>query len=340
MTVQILNLKKVLIIAEACDNHFGKLNNAKQMVVRAKAAGADVIKFQHHLPDEEMLKIVPKSSNFKMSLYDFLKKYSLKLSDHVELKKFCKKIGIHYLCTPFSYKAAQELNRIGVQWFKIGSGEFTDTPFIKKVLKFNKPVIFSTGMSTLDEIEMIHKIIRNQKNKKIAFMNCTSEYPPILKDLNLGFIPKLIKKFPNLTIGHSDHTNDILSSIGAVALGAKIIEKHVNLDNKNYGPDRDVSISFKKFNEMVTSIRALEQSLGDSKKVYKKEKQIRKWAHRSIVSVNDIQKNQIIKQKDIWSKRPGTGIPSRYMNKVIGKKAKKFIKKNTLLTKSQIGIKI
>jgi len=340
MEKQFLNQKKVIIIAEACDNHFGSLKNAKQMVYKAKQANADVIKFQHHLPDEEMLKSVPKSSNFKMSLYDFLKKYSLKLSDHLELKKYCKKIGIEYLCTPFSYKAAQELNRIGVKWYKIGSGEFTDTPFIKKILKFRKPVIFSTGMSTIKEIDMIHNIVSKQGNKNIAFMNCTSEYPPIHKDLNLGFIQEMIKKYPNITIGHSDHTNDILSSIGAVTLGAKIIEKHVNLDGKNYGPDRNVSISFKKFSEMVRSIRIIEQSLGKDKKIYKKEKQIRKWATRSIVSLRDINKNEKITAKDIWSKRPGTGIPSRYMDKIIGKKAKKFIKKNTLIKKSQIGIKI
>ena len=194
------NLKrnKVIIIAEACDNHFGKLENAKRMVVQAKKAGADVIKFQHHLPDEEMLRNVPKSSNFKISLYDFLKKYSLKLSDHKELKQYCKKIGILYLCTPFSYRAAVELNSIGVEWFKIGSGEFTDMPFIKKILKFNKPIIFSTGMSTVSEIKMIYEIIKKRRSKKIAFMNCTSEYPPILEDLNLGFIPILKKNILRL----------------------------------------------------------------------------------------------------------------------------------------------
>jgi sialic acid synthase SpsE len=329
---------KVIIIAEACDNHFGKLENAKKMVVYAKKAGADVIKFQHHLPDEEMLRNVPKSSNFKISLYDFLKKYSLKLSDHKKLKEYCKKIGILYLCTPFSYKAAEELNSIGVEWFKIGSGEFTDTPFIKKILKFNKPIIFSTGMCTISEIKMVYKIIKKHKNKKIAFMNCTSEYPPILEDLNLGFITILKKNYPEILIGHSDHTNDILSSIAAVSLGAKIIEKHVNLDYKNFGPDRDVSISFKKFAEMVKCIRKLEKSLGTKKRIYKKEIQIRKWATRSIVSLKDIKKNQKIKVDDVWSKRPGTGIPSRYMDKIIGKTAKKFIKKNTLIKKSQISI--
>ena len=338
--MSILNQKKTIIIAEACDNHFGSLKNAKEMVLNAKRAGADVIKFQHHLADEEMLSKVPKSSNFNMTLYDFLKKYSLKLTDHYELLKYSKKIGIKYLCTPFSLKAAQELNKIGVKWFKIGSGEFTDTPFIKEVLKFNKPVIFSTGMSTVGEINMVYNIIKKQNNKDIAFMNCTSEYPPILKDLNLGFIQELKKKYPSIVIGHSDHTNDIITSIGAVALGAKIIEKHVNLDKKNYGPDKDVSINFKNFATLVKYIRILEQSLGKEKKIYQNEKQIRRWATRSIVSIKDIKKGEKITLKNIWSKRPGTGIPSRYMSKIIGKKKKKIIKKNTLLNKTQVEIKI
>ena len=336
MKKNILIRKKTLLIAEACDNHFGKLDNAKKMVIAAKKAGADVIKFQHHLPDEEMLSVVPRSKNFKVSLYDFLKKYSLKLIDHEYLKNFCKKKGIEYLCTPFSLKAAQELNEIGVKWFKIGSGEFTDIPFVKKVLDFNKPVIFSTGMSTQQEIKMVHNLIKSHKNKKIAFMNCTSEYPPRYEDLNLGFIRILKKKYPKIIIGHSDHTNDISTSIGAVTLGAKIIEKHVNLKNKNYGPDRDVSISFEKFRELVFHVRNIEKSLGEKKSIYSKEIQIRRWATRSIVSLKDLKKGDHINKNDIWSKRPGTGIPSRYFDKVIGAKVLKNIKKNTLIKKSQI----
>ena len=153
-----LNSKKTIVIAEACDNHFGSLDNAKKMVIEAKKSGADVIKFQHHIPDEEMLPIVPKSKNFKLSLYDFLKKYSLKLKDHYELLKFTKRHKIKYLCTPFSLKAAHELNEMGVEWYKIGSGEFTDLPFIREVLKFKKPVIFSTGMSTINEIDKVYNL--------------------------------------------------------------------------------------------------------------------------------------------------------------------------------------
>jgi N-acetylneuraminate synthase len=322
---------KVFIIAEACDNHFGDLDNAKQLVLKAKSAGADIIKFQHHIPDEEMLKDVPRSKNFKISLYDFLKKYALKLKDHEELIKFCKKNKIQYLCTPFSYKAACELNDINVQFFKVGSGEFTDYPFIRKLCKFNKPIIFSTGMSSIKDIDFIYKKLLKIKRNQIIFMNCTSEYPPLLKDINLGFIPIMKKKYSKFIIGHSDHTNDIYTSFGAVALGAKLIEKHVYLDKKNFGPDKDVSISFEKLKRLVEGVRILEKSLGSEKRIYEKEKSIEKWAKRSLVAIRDIKKNQILTKNDIWSKRPGTGIPSRLYDKFIGKKAEKKIKSNTLL---------
>ena len=328
-----INMRKTLIVAEACDNHFGSLINAKKMVDEAKKNGADVIKFQHHLPDEEMLKDVPQSKNFKISLYEFLKKYALKLSDHEELMRYCKKRKILYLCTPFSFKAAQELIKIGVQWFKIGSGEFLDIFFIEKIMKFKKDIIFSTGMCEENEIDYMYKRLLKLKSKKqkVSLMNCTSEYPPNSKDLNIGYISNMIKRYPKFTIGHSDHTNDIYTSIAAVSFGAKIIEKHVYLDGLNHGPDKDVSISFKKLGEMSTAIRGLEVALGNKKKIHKDEKIIRTWAHRSIVTTKDLKKGTIIKYNDIITKRPGTGIPSLQYKKILGKRLRKDLKKNILI---------
>ena len=164
-------LKKTIIIAEACENHFGNINNAKKMIRLAKNAGADYIKFQHHIPDEEMLKKVPKSKNFNISLYNFLKKYSFKIQDHKILKKYCERKKIKYLCTPFCLKAAYELNNIGVKLFKIGSGEFTDLPMISGVLKLKKPVIFSTGMSNPKEIKKMYKFIKKNSFNDFAFLN-------------------------------------------------------------------------------------------------------------------------------------------------------------------------
>tara|TARA_Y100000741_G_scaffold80587_1_gene58967 strand:+ start:974 stop:1975 length:1002 start_codon:yes stop_codon:yes gene_type:complete len=331
-----LDTKKTIIIAEACENHFGSIINAKKMVILAKKNGADFIKFQHHIPDEEMLQKVPKSSNFKVSLYKFLKKNSLSIGQHKELLKFCKKKKIKYLCTPFSLKAAKELSKIGVNIFKVGSGEFTDIPFIEGLLKLRKPIIFSTGMSDPKEIDMMYKFIKKNSYKKFAFLNCTSEYPPKYEDLNLNFIKTLKKKYKDIIIGHSDHTSDIYSSISAVALGAKIIEKHVYLDNINYGPDRDVSISFGQFGELVKAIRLVEGSLGKDKKIYKNEKQIYSWARRSLIITKDIKKGEKLSRNNLFSKRPALGIPSFKFHKILGKKVRKKMKKNDILKLTDI----
>lgn len=334
MTKNFFKRKKTLIIAEACDNHFGSLDKAKKMIINAKKSGADIIKFQHHIPDEEMLKKVPKSQNFKISLYNFLKKYAFSIEDHYKLKEFCKVNSIEYLCTPFSYRAAEELNEIGVKFFKIGSGEFTDLMFIDKLLKFKKPIIFSTGMSSMKEIDFMCNYLKRKNAKNIAIMNCTSEYPPKIEDINLGFIKYLKQKYKNFVIGHSDHTNSIYTSIGAVTLGAKIIEKHVYLDGFNNGPDKDVSINFKNFSRLVDGIRTVEKALGTIKKVYKKEISIRKWARRSLVSTCNIAKGDIMTEKNFFSKRPNSGIPSKDYKKIIGKRAKRDIKKDTVLKKA------
>ena len=328
--IKIHNSMKPIVISECCDNHFGKIENAIKMVDLSKASGADIVKFQHHLPDEEMLPIVPKSSNFKEPLYEFLKKYALKLEDHVKLISYCKKKKIEYLCTPFSLKAAEELLKIGVKFFKIGSGEMTDIPTLKRISKFNLPMIISTGMCTVDEIKKTYDEIV-KINKNLILMNCTSEYPPKYEDINLGFIPIMKQKFTKAYVGHSDHTSSLVTSLGAVALGAKLIEKHVTLDKAKRGPDADVSISFEELSTLVREIHILSKTLGTKKAVYLKEKPIRKWAFRSIVSITDIKKNTKITQSMIWSKRPGTGIPAKEMFKIIGKRAKRDILANKLI---------
>lgn len=320
----------VYIIAEGCDNHMGDMDVAKDMCLKSKLAGADCIKFQHHLPDEEMLKDVPMSSNFDIPLYDFLKKYALTIDNHIELMDYCDDIGIQYLCTPFSLKAALELDEIGVCGFKIGSGEMTDIPSLTKIAELGKPMIISTGMCDLNEIKQTYDAIL-PINNKLAFTNCLSEYPPKYEDLNLNVIGRMKKMFPKAIIGHSDHTPDLYTSFAAVTLGATIIEKHVIIDKKISGPDQSVSIDFHDLYHLVDGIRKIEVSLGDTKKVHENELTIRQWAFRSIVSVKKIKKGEIITKDMIWSKRPGTGIPSNKMDQIIGKVAKRNIDENVLL---------
>lgn len=330
--VKLSEESKCFIIAEGCDNHMGDLSVAKEMALQAKLAGADCIKFQHHLPDEEMLKDVPMSSNFDIPLYDFLKRYALTIEQHVEIKKYCDSIGIIYLCTPFSYKAACELENAGIaSAFKIGSGEMTDIPSLKRIAEFGKPMIISTGMSTFEEIDRTYNALKNM-GVPIAFTNCLSEYPPVYSDINLGVIKEMKTRYPDVLIGHSDHTPDLYTSYAAVALGAKIIEKHVILNKLTKGPDQSVSIDFHDLHNLVDGIRKVELGLGSNKAVREKEKDIRAWAFRSIVSVKDIKKGEIISQEMIWSKRPGTGIPSYRMDEVLGKTAKNDIKCNSLIS--------
>jgi N-acetylneuraminate synthase len=329
-TMSIEESAHIFIIAEACDNHMGNIDTAKEMIRLAKLSGCDCIKFQHHLPDEEMLCDVPMSSNFDIPLYDFLKLYALTLEQHIELKNYCNETGIMYLCTPFSLKAAYELNDIGVTAFKIGSGEMTDIPTLLKIADLGKPMIISTGMCTLDEIKRTYEALLPKKTP-LAFTNCLSEYPPKYEDVNLGVIAKMKELLPNAVIGHSDHTPDLYTSFAAAALGAKIIEKHVILDKKTPGPDQSVSIDFYDLRQLVDGVRKIELALGNQKIIHKNEIPIRRWAFRSVISTRKLRKGEKITEDMIWSKRPGTGIPSHRMFEIIGKTLSHDIEPNTIL---------
>ncbi len=330
------NNKTCLVIAEACDNHMGCMDTATEMCNQAKLAGADVIKFQHHLADEEMLQDSPMSDNFEEPLYDFLKRNALSLDDHKKLKMHCESIDITYLCTPFSFKAAVELMELDVPGFKIGSGEMTDIPSLLKIAELGKPMILSTGMSTLEEIDETYNALKDNC-ESLALMNCVSEYPPVYEDINLNVINVMQERYPQATIGHSDHTPDLYTCFGAVALGAKLIEKHVIIDKKTPGPDQSVSIDFMELKSLVDGIRKIELASGFEKSVHAKEEQIREWAFRSIVSIKDIKSGDIFSEDNLWTKRPGTGIPSAKLPDVLGKVAKNDIKANTLLKEEDIS---
>jgi sialic acid synthase SpsE len=314
------SLERCFVIAEACDNHLGDLQVAKEMVRQAKACGADAIKFQHHLPDEEMLREgVPMSANFDIPLYEFLQLYALKLDQHYELYRYCKELKIIYLCTPFSRKAAEEINEMGVEAFKIGSGELTDLPTLKVIAAFGKPMILSTGMAEWPEIDETVNTLR-PINDQLILMNCISEYPARHADVNLNVIREMEHRY-DMIVGHSDHTPDIHTSIAAVALGAKLVEKHFILDRAQPGPDQSVSIEPYELCELVKGVHRVEQALGNNKKVHDLEKQIRSWAHRSVVSIRPISKGTRIAPDMVWTKRPGTGIAAKHLEQIISRTA-------------------
>jgi N-acetylneuraminate synthase len=300
------------------------------MIRQAKACGADAIKFQHHLPDEEMLREgVPMSANFNIPLYEFLQRHALKLEHHYELFRYCRELGIIYLCTPFSRKAAEELNEMGISAFKIGSGELTDLPTLNVIASFGKPMILSTGMAEWDEIDETVNTLR-LINDQLALMNCTSEYPARHADVNLGVIRELQQRY-DIVVGHSDHTPDIYTSIAAVAMGAKLLEKHLILDRCQPGPDQSVSIEPYELYQLVQAVRRVEDALGDKKTVHELERPVRAWARRSVVSLQSIPKGTQISEEMVWTKRPGTGIPAKHLGHVIGRVAKADIPADHLI---------
>jgi len=320
----------VYVIAEGCDNHLGDVAVAKEMALRAKLAGADAIKFQHHLPDEEMLPDVPMSSNFDVPLYEFLQRYALTLDEHADVQAYCRSIGIQYLCTPFSWKAAQELAGLGVDAYKIGSGEMTDIPTLVRIAGLGKPMLVSTGMSTFEEIDRTYQAL-SSRGAELALFNCVSEYPPKYEDINLRVIDAMRARYPAAVIGHSDHTPDLFTAFAAVTLGACAVEKHVIIDKRQPGPDRMVSIDFPELAQLVDGIRKIEAALGSDKRVHDDERSIREWAFRSLVTTAPVAADEVLTDDKVWSKRPGTGIPAHRMDEVVGRRAARDLPANVLI---------
>ena len=329
---------KPLIICELGINHNGSLSLAKKMVDIAYKNGAEVIKNQSHILDEEMIgeakKIKP--LNAKTSIYNVIKKNLMKFEDEIKLMKYVKNKGMIYLSTPFSSKAADQLYKLGVSAFKIGSGECNNIPFLKKILRFKKPIILSTGMNDLDSIKRSVRVIEKAK-VKYALLHCKSEYPANYKNLRLDFLGTLRKHFPKAEIGYSDHSIGVLPSISAMAKGANIIEKHFTDNKKRQGPDIICSMDPKELKLLKKAADVIHYSNGADKKISKKEKSTAKFAFASVVSLTNIEKGELFSKKNIWVKRPGTGyFPAHKYYKLIGKKAKRFIKSDNFISKRDV----
>jgi len=321
--------ERCFIIAEGGINHNGDIELAKKMIEEAALAKADAIKFQTHIPEKEMLKGGFTADYVGESLFDLLKKVEFSEDDHIELKKYAEKRGILLLSTPFSREASDLLERIEVPAYKIGSGEIMNFPLLEHIAKKGKPLILSTGMSNLEEIKESYEFVR-RFNENIILMHCTSSYPSKYEDINLRVIPNLIKQF-KVPVGLSDHSIGIYTALASVALGASVIEKHFTLDRDLPGPDQKASITPGELVELVIGTRAIEKALGDKKIVTQEEMQIRKMARESVVSLVDIPNGAIITQDMVWVKRPGTGIPAKHLNEVIGRKVVKDIKADSLI---------
>ena len=329
---ELVGHRRAFIIAEGADAHYGSMERAREMIAAAHEAGADAIKFQHHIPDAEMLPDIPRSANMEIPLYEFLKKNALTIDQHVELHACAQAVGIEYLCTPFSLTAALELREaLPLRAYKIGSGELTDIPTLEAIASFGLPMIVSTGMATVEEIDATYTALM-RLDVSLVLMNCTSAYPPRLDDINLGFIPLMAQRYPGAVVGHSDHTPGITTSVGAIALGARVIEKHVTTDATLRGPDADVSITFDQLAELVDAAHTLYQAASSDKTVRESEVEIRAWARRSLVYLESFPAGHVISTGDLWGKRPGTGVPSARLGEFIGRTLTRPVTGNTLLS--------
>ena len=332
-------MEKVLIIAEAGVNHNGSLIKAYKLIDEAKKSGSDFVKFQTFIPE---LLVIPKTKKAKYQInndktqtqVEVLKKLASPLPSFIKIKKYCRKKKIKFLSTPFDTESARLLKKINQKTIKISSGDLNNYPLLKEVSKYAKQIILSTGMSNLKEINEAIKTIK-KFNKKIIIniLHCTSQYPAAEQNLNLRAISLLKKKY-NLDIGYSDHTKGREASIAAVALGAKIIEKHITLNNKMKGPDHKASLNPIDFKRFVDSIRMTETSLGKEKKIItKSEIDVKKVARKSIVALIDIKKGDLFSDKNITTKRPSIGLSPMKWENLIGKKSKKNYKINDFIKK-------
>ncbi|MBU2633754.1 MAG: N-acetylneuraminate synthase [Nanoarchaeota archaeon] len=327
------------IIVEVGPNHNGDIDIAKKLIDVASEAGVDAIKFQTFKSEKYVSKGTPKAkydirnTGTNEEMLKEQRKFELSKETHIKLKDYTENKGLIFFSTPHANEWSIDLlEEIGVPAYKIGSGDITNIQIIKYIASKNKPIILSTGMSTMEEIKRAVDTIKETENKDLIILHCTSDYPCDIKDVNLNVIPILKNKF-NTIVGYSDHTLRIDVPSLAVALGAKVIEKHITLDRKLPGPDHKSSLEPQELKEMVKRIREIEIILGSKEKIpTEAELDVAKIARKSLVSDRKIKKGEIITQDMITYKRPGTGIPPYEINKVLGKKAKRDIKKDELIS--------
>lgn len=327
----------VFIIAEAGVNHNGKLELAKKLVDMAVDCGADAIKFQTFKAHEitgafaEKAEYQKENCIVEETQYEMIKKLELPFEDFREIQNYCNNRGILFLSTPDGDESLKFLMKLDVPLIKVGSTEITNHDFLIKIGKTEKPIILSTGMSTLGEIEEAIDVIKTTGNRDIRILQCTTDYPTRYEDVNLRAMVTMKAAF-NFSVGISDHTLSNEVAVAAVALGASIIEKHITLNKEMEGPDHRASMSPQEFKSFVQSIRNTEKLLGDGiKKPSDREKEIMKNVRRSIVAANDLDEGVLITKDMLNYKRPGNGIMPKYVNVIEGRILKRSLKKDEVI---------
>ena len=314
------------IIAEAGVNHNGKLETAIELVNEAKKCGADCAKFQTFKAEQLVTDTSPKAkyqtlvTDAAESQFQMLKSLELSFDDFKTLKDHCEKIGIDFLSTPYNKEDADLLDALGVFGFKIASGQLTELPFLEYVASKRKTMIISTGMANMAEVFAAVETIRSIGNNDIVVLQCTTNYPSRIEDANI-LAMNSIKEACKVRVGYSDHVPNNYACYAAVALGAEMIEKHFTLDKTMAGPDHSSSLDTAEFKELVEGVRNIEKSLGDGiKRPSEIEIENSFGMKRSIVLLRDLEKGQILSEKDLGFKRPANGMGPNFITQVIGKK--------------------
>ncbi len=326
------------VIAEAGVNHNGELVLAKQLVEAACAAGADAVKFQSFKADRLATTNAPtaayqrRQTNSPKSQVEMLQRLELSLEAHRELSRYCRAKGIIFLSTPFDASSADMLADLGVPAFKIASGELTNLPFLAHVARFGKPLLISTGMSYLSEVEAALRTVREAGNQAVVLLHCVSDYPAEPADANLRAMQTLRAAF-GAPVGFSDHTLGTSVALAAVALGACVVEKHLTLDRNLPGPDHQASLGPMEFQRLVEGIRTVEAALGTGiKQPTERERAIAAVARRSLVTNCDIPAGTVLEASMVEMKRPGTGLPFAALSYLIGRRVRWNIPQGTLVT--------
>lgn len=323
--------KSTYIIAEAGVNHNGDITLAKKLIDVAVEAGANAVKFQtfktEHLVSSSAQKASyqKQTTNASESQFDMIKKLELDLDTHHILINYCKEKNITFLSTPFDDDSINLLKDLGIEIFKVPSGEITNLPYLRHIGSLGKKVILSTGMSNINEVKHAFSILINAGTKKenITILHANTQYPTPVEDVNLNAMLTMGKEF-NVNYGYSDHTLGIEVPTAAVALGASVIEKHFTLDKTMEGPDHKASLEPTELKAMVAAIRNIEKAMGDGiKKLSKSEQENIAVARKSIIAIKNIKKGTTFTQENIAAKRPGTGISPMKWDELIGTKAHK-----------------
>ena len=331
----------VFIVAEAGVNHNGSVKLAKKLIDAAVGAKADAVKFQTFKTENLLLKTAgkpeyqTKNVDPNISQYEMLKKLELNEAQHRELYDYAKDNNIIFLSTPYDEESVELLERLGVKAYKLSSIEIVNHPFIEYVAKKNKPMVMSTGLSTMEEIRRAVEVVEKAGYKhNLILLHCHFNYPTDYEDVNLKVMPLLAEKF-NVLVGFSDHTRGIIAPVVAVSLGANVIEKHITTDKMLPGPDHSASLEPEEFKGMVSGIRTAEKIIGTSlERIPSKAELSNIISRKSIVARKEIAKGDVLTQDVLCAKRPGTGIYPTYANisKIVGKKARCVIEKDTLIT--------